>query len=344
MTDKLSLVHNKNLKAFNTMGLAVYASHYLSLYNIEQLAELPQFIQSNNLQELPLILLGGGSNIIFQGDIEGLVLHIKTQGFELLNESSTQVHIKVQAGNSWDDFVAYAVAQGYSGLENLSLIPGSVGAAPIQNIGAYGQEVADIIEHVHCMNVYTGELSVFDNSACEFNYRISRFKAKPERGLLVTAVTFTLSKQFCVNINYQPLLDEFSGKPVTVALVRDTVIAIRQSKLPNPSELANTGSFFQNPVVTKAHFNQLIARDANLPNYPQSDGRVKLAAGYLIEQCGFKGNKSDNGSVSMHSKQALVLVNYGEATAQDVLQLAGNVKKAVFQHYQVQLEQEPVLI
>lgn len=344
MTTLAMMQIDKNLQAFNTMALSVNAAYYFPLQHINQLEELSVFLARSDTQSLPLHLLGGGSNIVFKGDVQGIIVHLLNKGVRCIKEDHEHVFLQVEAGEIWDDFVDYCVVKGYAGIENLSLIPGTVGAAPIQNIGAYGQEVGDTIERVNCVDVYSLKPQSFDKKECEFSYRMSRFKRQPQQGLLVESVVFKLSKVFTPNIGYQPLSAILKGQSPTLSLIRDSIISIRESKLPNPEILANTGSFFQNPVVSAEDFQRLIALDSQIPSYPQADGRVKLAAAYLIEQCGFKGQRYDDSCVGMHAKQALVLVNYGNATADQVLALASKVKAAVHQRFGVCLQQEPVII
>ncbi len=344
MTAPLIIQRNVNLQAANTMGLSVSAEYYACLKQPKDLVEVTAYLAEPGLKKPKLHVLGGGSNVIFKGDVQGLVLHIQTKGIYCLKEDEEQITLQVAAGENWDDFVAYCVKQGFSGIENLSLIPGTVGAAPIQNIGAYGQEVSDTIEQVNCIDIFSGNRQIYTQENCEFAYRQSIFKQLNVQGLLVESVVFRLKKHFIPNIKYHPLSIVFKEDLPTLKRVRDAIIDIRNSKLPNPVQLANTGSFFQNPIVTKPHLQQLLLLDENIPFYPQSSGDIKLAAGYLIEQCGFKGQLFFDGKVGMHALQALVLVNYGNASAKDVLNLAKKVVDSVFERYQVKLVQEPVLI
>ena len=344
MTPQLNLQTQLNLKAFNTMGLDVCAAYYVSIVDSSQLELLPQLLCSPSLQSEPLHVLGGGSNIIFNGDVSGIILHVQSKGIRCLEEDDKHILLQVEAGELWDDFIAYCVERNYSGIENLSLIPGTVGAAPIQNIGAYGQEVGDTITQVNCINVYTAQRETFEKDACNFAYRTSCFKQNPSKGLLLESVVFRLDKVFTPNISYQPLATVFKGKKPSLLAVRQAVISLRKSKLPDPHILANTGSFFQNPVVSQADYERLTKLDENIPAYPQSDGSVKLAAAYLIEQCGFKGKTFSDHQVGMHAQQALVLVNYGAATAEQVLSFASEVRGLVLARYGVDLQQEPVII
>ena len=335
---------NKNLKALNTMALSVNAAYYLEVNHTDQLTHVSQLLNQPHLNSQPLYLLGGGSNVIFNGDVNGVVVHVNNKGVRCLSEDENNVYLQVEAGEVWDEFVVYCVQNGYSGIENLSLIPGTVGAAPIQNIGAYGQEVGEIIEQVNCVDLYTLQRHIFSRAECAFDYRTSRFKRKPQQGLLVESVVFKLNKSLTYNINYKPLNVVFKDKKPSLSQLRDAVINIRESKLPNPAVLANTGSFFQNPIVSQLEYERLMVFDANIPAYPQADGSVKLAAAYLIEKCGFKGLRYFDNTVGMHAQQALVLVNYGAASAEQVLTLAANVKQTVLERFQVSLEQEPVII
>ncbi len=355
---KLNIQENVNLSAYNTMALPVKARFFIELNDSSQLETIrdwiQQSIQQNLLKAEHILCIGSGSNIIFADDYPGLVIFNALPGIENCKDeqgsTSLNTLIKVGAGQNWDDFVALMVEQGHSGIENLSLIPGTVGACPIQNIGAYGQEVSDTIVSVETYNLFTGETLNYNNKQCEFAYRDSRFKSSPIAGEIITSVTFELRSEsaFEANIEYAPLKAYFTDRKSSLKAVREAVIEIRESKLPNPSKVANTGSFFKNPVVSETIFQGLIAKDPQIPNYPAAEKfgqkHHKLAAGYLIEQCGFKGKASANGCVGMYEKQALVLVNHGGASANDVQMWANQVKSAVFAQYGVNLEQEPVLI
>jgi len=347
----LSIEQNKELSQYNTMRLNIQAQSFCQLHSLDDALALSRYLQApenDALAQGKIILLGGGSNVIFKGDLKALVIHQCSQGIALVEETQDNVLLKVQAGHNWDDFVAYCVQSGFYGVENLSLIPGTVGAAPIQNIGAYGQEVKDTLEQVDYLDLRSGEQGSVNNAECQFAYRDSIFKRQAQADRLITAVYFRLSKNFKPNITYKPLADalqaDVAAQTLSAQALRDTVIAIRQSKLPDPKVLANTGSFFKNPVVANSLAEQIKKDYPNLPTYPIDDQHCKLAAGFLIEQAGFKGKRADNQQVGMHAKQALVLVNYGQASAEDLIAWSTLVRKTVQAQFGVSLEQEPVLI
>ncbi|CAA0097461.1 UDP-N-acetylenolpyruvoylglucosamine reductase [BD1-7 clade bacterium] len=328
-----------DLTHLNTMALKVSARFYAKATNATDIQRALGYAHEH---QLPLFILGGGSNIIFTGDYPGLVLHMAEQGIDTLAEDSNSITVRVAAGMHWDNFLQTCLNNSWYGLENLAIIPGTVGAAPVQNIGAYGQEVADCIDSVDVINLHTREPTRLAAQVCEFAYRDSIFKSRAADKYLITHVAFRFSKTPAVNISYGPLASHFAGKTPTPAAIRDAVISIRQSKLPDPAEIANTGSFFKNPMVSNEKFAELRQRFIDLPAYPQSDGRVKLAAGWLIEKAGFKGKRY--GPVGMYEKQALVLVNHDGATCDDILQLVKRIIGTVQQDFDVLLEPEPVFV
>ncbi len=309
------------LKPFNTFRMAVRAERFCAVSRVADLAELYTKGEFHNKK---VMILSQGSNVLFTNHIDHLVLHNEMWGKQLVAENDDFVMLKVNAGESWELLVDYVVQQGWGGIENLALIPGKVGASPIQNIGAYGAEVKDVILEVEAFDLHSGEIRRFNNEACQFGYRSSVFKTEFKDRFFITSVVFKLAKNPVLNLSYQPLKLAFGDrKEVTLAEVRDEVVRIRKSKLPDPEVFPNAGSFFKNPVVTKEEANLILASFPSAPVYPQPDGMVKLAAGWLIEQCGYKGKR--NGDVGVHPHQALVLVNYGEATGQEVLQFAEQI-------------------
>ena len=333
------LEQNTDITAFNTMALPVSARYYAKVHCIAQIAEALAYARDNHL---PVFVLGGGSNVIFTDDYPGLVLHMAEQGIVIQSETDTTVTVTVAAGENWDEFLQHCMANGWYGLENLAIIPGTVGAAPVQNIGAYGQEVADCIEAVHTIDRQTLEQHTISNADCGFAYRDSIFKSGNGRGSVITHVTFTFDKQPHLNTQYGPLAACFRDEEPTPEALREAVILIRREKLPEPAMLANTGSFFKNPLVDAETYQSLMKLHPAMPAYPQPDGRIKLAAGWLIEQCGFKGKRC--GSVGMYERQALVLCNYGGAAVSDILQLVGDIQAAVKTQFGVKLSPEPVFV
>ncbi|MFC3533599.1 UDP-N-acetylmuramate dehydrogenase [Vogesella facilis] len=335
---------NYPLRELNTFGMPVNAANFCVL---EDLAQLPALLTSDIFQRGPVLWLGGGSNLLFTRDYPGLVIKVALRGIRLLADDGDSVLVEAAAGENWHDFVQYTLAQGWSGLENLSLIPGTVGASPIQNIGAYGVEVKDHLAQVVCADLRHGGCErVLDNADCRFAYRDSVFKQQLAGQLLVTAVRFRLQRRFQPRIGYGDIQQQLqamgAGEAPTAQQVSAAVIAIRQSKLPDPATLGNAGSFFKNPLVSRETADALLARFPALPHYPQPDGRVKLAAGWLIDQAGLKGYR--DGDAGVHARQALVLVNHGHASGSQMWALANKVRDTVRERYGVELEPEPIVL
>jgi UDP-N-acetylmuramate dehydrogenase len=294
---------------------------------------------------LPRFVLGGGSNIVLRDDYPGLVLHMGIKGMELIGEDDRAFYVKAGAGESWHVFVLWTLAQGWGGLENLSLIPGSVGAAPIQNVGAYGIEVKDRLHALTAFDFDSGETFTLTNAECEFAYRDSVFKHRLCDRAAVLDVTFALPKAWQPNTSYADVSRELHDRGIAAPTARDisdAVIAIRSRKLPDPARIGNAGSFFKNPIVPAAKREQLLAAFPQLVSYPQADGSYKLAAGWLIEQCGWKGKSV--GAAGVYERQALVLVNRGGARGKDILNLAQAIRNDVSARFGVDLEMEPVLV
>ncbi|WP_174875641.1 UDP-N-acetylmuramate dehydrogenase [Vogesella oryzae] len=335
---------NYPLRELNTFGMPVHAANFCVLAD---LAELPALLASAAFRHGPVLWLGGGSNLLFTRDYPGLVIKVALKGIRVLADDGDNVLVEAAAGENWHDFVQYTLTQGWSGLENLSLIPGTVGASPIQNIGAYGVEVKDHLAQVVCADLQqAGREVVLDNADCHFAYRDSVFKQALAGRLLVTAVRFRLQRSFRPRIGYGDIQQQLqamgAGDAPSAQQVSAAVIAIRQSKLPNPAELGNAGSFFKNPVVSQREAGALLARFPALPHYPQPDGSVKLAAGWLIDQAGLKGYR--DGDAGVHARQALVLVNYGHASGSQMWALAQKVRDTVRARYGVELEPEPIVL
>ncbi|PTU66185.1 UDP-N-acetylenolpyruvoylglucosamine reductase [Chromobacterium sp. Panama] len=339
----LSFSHHHPLKSLNTFGMDARARDFCRL---DALSELPALLDSPAYRAGPVLWLGGGSNLLFTRDYPGLVVKLELRGVRLLEESGEDVIVEAAAGENWHDFVLRTLEQGWYGLENLSLIPGTVGASPIQNIGAYGVEAKDHIHQVVCADLERGGAELTLSKAdCRFGYRDSVFKHEAAGRLLVTAVRFRLSRAPRLRTGYGDIQQELDAAGIAAPTpqdVSDAVIRIRSSKLPNPAELGNAGSFFKNPVLPAEQAQALLARHPTLPHYPAADGKVKLAAGWLIDQCGLKGHR--DGDAGVHARQALVLVNYGAASGEQMRALADKVRAEVHQRFGVELEPEPIVL
>ena len=331
-----------SLAQLNSFGFAVSARYFLRAETVGDIQQALAFIDQHSL---PLLILGGGSNLVFSDDYPGLVLQLALTGIEVLDDGPDDCLIKSAAGENWHQLVNWTLQQGYYGLENLSLIPGSVGAAPIQNIGAYGVELNSVFESLTAIDRSTGEEVVLGPAECAFGYRDSVFKGAGKERYIVTAVTLKLTKQPNLDTRYGVISDELNRMGVEQpdpAAVAEAVCRIRRSKLPDPEVLGNAGSFFKNPVVSEQHYQSLRKRFPELVSYPLADGQVKLAAGWLIDQLGWKGKRA--GDVGVHDKQALVLVNHGGGNGKDVLMLARDISDSVNETYGIELEIEPMVV
>jgi UDP-N-acetylmuramate dehydrogenase len=294
---------------------------------------------------MPKFILGGGSNILFCQDYNGLILKNSILGIDIDAEDEKHVYIKTGAGEEWHHLVLFAVNNGYAGIENMSLIPGSVGAGPIQNIGAYGVELKDVLVEVEAIEIETGHLRRFTNEDCKFGYRNSIFKGEGKGKYIITSTTIRLNKQPVLNTKYGAIEEEIKRmgvNEINIKAISDAVINIRQSKLPDPAKTGNAGSFFKNPEISKEQFDNLKERFPTIIAFDTLDGNKKLAAGWLIEQCGWKGKRI--GDAGVHPNQALVLVNYGNATGNEILTLANDILKSVFEKFGVELETEVNII
>jgi UDP-N-acetylmuramate dehydrogenase len=330
------------LDPFNTFGLPARAAGFAAIETPAQLADL---IARPEWKHRRRFVLGGGSNLVLNGDFDGLVLHVRIPGRGLAARDADAWFARAGAGENWHDFVRWTLEQGWPGLENLTLIPGTVGAAPIQNIGAYGLEMAERFHCLEAVDLETGETVVLDRAACRFGYRDSVFKHEAAGRYLIAAVTFRLPKRWRPATGYADLARELEARGLvepTALQISDAVAAIRSRKLPDPARLGNAGSFFKNPRVEAATFRALIARHPDLPHYHQADGMVKLAAAWLIERCGWKGRNL--GPAGVYEHQALVLVNRGGARGEDVLRLARAIQESVQATFAVALELEPVIL
>lgn len=332
------LDENTSLKPFNTFGIEVSAAYYAKFNSVNSLKLL---LQQN--AGLPIFILGGGSNVLFTKDYNGLVLKNEILGFKTIEENNTSIVIEAGAGMNWHSFVLKCIDINYGGIENLSLIPGNIGASPMQNIGAYGVEIKDVFEYLDAVHIKSGEVKRFHKSDCAFGYRESVFKRKLKGEYIICRVAYRLSKnKHKLNTSYGAIENELQNMQITNPTIRDVsnaVIAIRQSKLPDPKEIGNAGSFFKNPVVSQKKLEKLLDKYPSIPNYPSTENKAKLAAGWLIEQAGWKGKTFDE-RYGVHKKQALVLVNYNDAKGQEILRLSEDIIADVAFKFDVHLERE----
>jgi len=326
------------LKPFNTFGIEVETRQAAMITSLNDLHEL---FEGGHLQNQQILVLGEGSNILFTDHFEGLALLNQMRGKKIIGETEQHIILQVNGGEFWSSLVDFTIENNWFGLENLSLIPGTVGAAPVQNIGAYGVELKDVMQSLEAFELATGNVVHFDNKACEFAYRNSIFKQGLKGKFFILNVTFQLSKVPNFHLEYGPLKEAFSGIPpkqINLKQVSETVKKIRLSKLPEPEELKNAGSFFKNPVVNSDKLSSLQKEFPEIPSYKLSDKKFKLAAGWLIEQCGWKGKRI--GDAGVYEKQSLVLVNFGNANGKEMLALAISIQKSVKKKFGVDLEME----
>ncbi|HAG61619.1 MAG: UDP-N-acetylenolpyruvoylglucosamine reductase [Legionellales bacterium] len=324
---------NVSLKPHNTLAVDALSHRYVKLHHAKQLTSL---FEQGALDSSPFFL-GQGSNLLITQPIKPLVIHNQLQGFTIEQETSEYADITIASGENWHQVVCHCIKNGYYGLENLSLIPGTVGAAPVQNIGAYGVEIKDTILKVSVFDTKTGQSLDLDNKECQLTYRDSIFKQPQHKHWLITAITLRLNKTFTAQLDYPVLADHFkqSSKTITANAVANAVIAIRQSKLPDPSAIPNAGSFFKNPIIHDDNYQRLIKDNPSMPSFPTYDNQYKIPAAWLIEQCGWKGKRE--GDVSMHHQQSVVLINHGNATGQSLLRHTERVSKSVKQRFGIQL-------
>ncbi|MFS4469491.1 UDP-N-acetylmuramate dehydrogenase [Maribacter sp. 2210JD10-5] len=332
---------NFSLKDYNTFGIAAKAKFFVE---IKSVAELKAILAN---QDYPnKFILGGGSNMLITKDIDALVIYINLKGIQLVSKEGETVTVKAMAGENWHKFVLWTLENGYGGLENMSLIPGNTGTAPIQNIGAYGVELKDCFVNCEAIHRSSLETKIFSKTDCQFGYRESFFKNEGKNQYVITSVTFKLStKNHTLNTSYGAIEAELAKSNITAPTIKDisnAVIAIRNSKLPDPKEIGNSGSFFKNPVVPKASFEMFLEKNPEAPYYKVSEGAYKIPAGWLIEQCGFKGKRF--GDAGVHDKQALVLVNYGSATGAEILELAKKIINKVDHTFGIKIKPEVNLI
>lgn len=335
----MNIQKNVLLKNYNTFGISVNAKRFISVNSVYELQQILKV-------EKDIFLISGGSNMLLTKDIDELVVHINIKGVSIDNENENAAYLTVNSGENWHEFVLWCISQNYGGIENLSLIPGNVGTCPIQNIGAYGVEVKDTITKVEAIEIETGKLVQFSNKDCNFGYRNSIFKNELKGKHIITSVSFKLTTiHHNLNSSYGAIETELSLKKISKPSLKDisnAVIAIRKSKLPDPKEIGNSGSFFKNPVISSAQYLKLQKEYADLPGYKISDMEVKIPAGWLIEKAGFKGKRY--GEFGVHDKQALVLVNYGNASGREIYQLAEKIKETIVKKFEITLEIEVNII
>ena len=335
-----------SLLAHNTFGIDAKCSRFVEYASVE---EAQQLVVSLTEADQPLLILGGGSNLLLTGDYQGTVLHSAIKGIEVMENSSFEnqedekgsVFLKCGSGEVFDDVVAYAVEHGYHGAENLSIIPGEVGASVVQNIGAYGVEAKDIIYKVEAVEIATGKVVNFDNADCQYSYRQSKFKHEWRDKYLVTHVIYRLSKTFTPDLDYGNIRTSLAAKHIaepTAQQLRDVIIEIRNAKLPDPKVEGNAGSFFMNPIVEKAKYDELAAQYPGMPHYTIDAEHEKIPAGWMIDQCGWKGKNL--GRAGVHDKQALVLVNRGGATGEEIVKLCETIRKDVFEKFGIEIHPE----
>jgi UDP-N-acetylmuramate dehydrogenase len=334
----LTIQSNVSLKSYNTFGIDVTTRYLVEVDNDQDIQTL---LQLPDIQSLPKLILGGGSNLLLTQDFNGLVIKINIKGIETVKENQDYVWLRAGAGESWHEFVMYCVERGLGGIENLSLIPGTVGAAPMQNIGAYGVEIKDTFDRLEAVDIATGVKRTFTNADCRFGYRDSVFKNEEKGQYIISNVLFRLDKNPVFHISYgdiQKTLEQMGIKELTIKAISEAVIKIRRSKLPDPAEIGNAGSFFKNPEIPASQYEALKNKYPDLPGYIINEKIVKVPAGWLIEQCGWKGKRF--GTIGVHARQALVLVNYGGGKGIEIKQLAERIQASVEERFGICLHTE----
>ncbi|MDI1304127.1 MAG: UDP-N-acetylmuramate dehydrogenase [bacterium] len=333
----MEIQNNISLKKYNTFGIEAKAKQFAAVHSTE---ELKVILEENKAQKK--FILGGGSNMLLTKDIDALVIHIDLKGKKIIEENEDFVWVESQAGENWHEFVLWTIDQNFGGLENMSLIPGNVGTTPVQNIGAYGTEIKDTFVSCKAMTIENQEIKTFLKEDCHFGYRESIFKNEAKNQFIITSVVFKLTKRnHKINISYGDITAELAKNSITNPTLKDVsnaVIAIRQSKLPDPKELGNSGSFFKNPILLKSDFEKIHQQFPEMKYFDISDTEVKVPAGWLIEQAGFKGKRF--GDAGIHKNQALVLVNYGNATGQEILDVSKNIQETIFKTFGIHIEAE----
>lgn len=337
----MEILNNFSLKNYNTFGIEAKAEQFVAVHSV---SELKSILEQNKNQKK--FILGGGSNMLLTKNIEALVIHIDLKGKKILKEDADYVWVESQAGENWHQFVLWAIEQNFGGLENMSLIPGNVGTTPVQNIGAYGTEIKDTFVSCEAVNIENQEIRTFTKEECNFGYRESIFKHEVKDQYIITSVVFKLTKQnHKINISYGDITAELAKNNITTPGLKDVsnaVIAIRKSKLPDPAELGNSGSFFKNPILLKSDFKKIHQNFPEMRFFDISETEVKVPAGWLIEHAGLKGKRF--GDAGIHKNQALVLVNYGGATGQEILDVSKTVQDTVFNTFGIHIEAEVNII
>ena len=338
----MNIIENYPLLKLNTFGLDIKAKYFTSINSINELIELRK---TNEFKDLQLLILGGGSNILFTKDFDGLVILNNIKGKEIIDQNQQSVFLKIGAGENWHELVMHCVDNGWGGIENLSLIPGNTGTAPMQNIGAYGVEIKETFVELEALEISSGKIVKFNNSDCEFGYRESVFKNKMKNQYIILNITLELKKNPVLNINYgdvKAILESQNIKNATIKEVSNAIISIRQSKLPDPKKIGNSGSFFKNPIVSLNQLEFIKQKYPNIVNYEINGNEFKIAAGWLIERAGWKGKKINNYGV--HEKQALVLVNYGLANGMEIFDLSEKIILDINEKFGIILEREVNII
>lgn len=333
----MKIIPNFSLKKYNTFGIEAKARQFVAIHSI---TDLKTILEENPTEKK--FILGGGSNMLLTQDVDALVIHIDLKGKKIIKEDDNFVWVESQAGENWHEFVLWTINQDFGGLENMSLIPGNVGTTPVQNIGAYGTEMKDTFVSCDAVNIANQNIRTFTKEDCHFGYRESIFKHEAKDQYVITSVVFKLTKtNHKINTSYGDITKELENQHITNPTLKDVsnaVIAIRQSKLPDPKELGNSGSFFKNPIISRTLFYEVQAKFPDIKHYDVSETEVKVPAGWLIEQAGFKGKRF--GDAGIHKNQALVLVNYGNATGQEILNVSKDIQKTIFEKYGIAIEAE----
>jgi len=338
----MQIFKNYSLRDYNTFGIDAYAKYFAAFNSVDDLQSL---LQSGEYKNEPKLFLGGGSNILFTKKFDGLVLKNEIDGIKIIHEEEKYIYVKVGAGVNWHQFVLYCIHKNLAGVENLSLIPGNVGASPMQNIGAYGVEIKDVFFSLEAYQVLENRIITFTLNDCEFGYRESVFKKKYKDQFVILDVTFRLNKIPHYNISYGAIEDELKKMQVeklSIKAISDAVINIRTSKLPDPKIIGNAGSFFKNPEINSQRLEHLLLTEPAMPSYKITDNSFKIPAGWLIEKCGWKGYR--NGDVGCYDKQALVLVNYGNARGSEIFNLSEEIRKSVYNEFGIMLQREVNII
>lgn len=337
-TIKMVIQKDVQLKPFNTFGIEAFANYFVEVSSVE---ELKNVLSNPDLAPMQKLILGGGSNMLLTQDFQGLVIKMNIKGISIIKEDNEHVWVRAGAGVVWHEFVCFCVENQYAGVENLSLIPGTVGAAPMQNIGAYGVEIKDTFDSLECLEIASGNIQAFDNITCRFGYRESIFKHEAKNRYIILNVTFRLNKKHQLQTAYGAIQETLTTMGISEPSIKDVsnaVIAIRQSKLPNPAEIGNAGSFFKNPEISKKQFEGLKNHYPTIPSYPIDEDTVKVPAGWLIEQAGWKGSRF--GNVGVHAKQALVLVNYGGGKGNEIKELSQKIQASIQEKFGILLSAE----